>query len=124
MRRRRRIPILVVATVIALASAGCGGDGDEEPDAAETDAEQPLSPVEERGRELFVSNCGSCHTLDAAGTDGSVGPDLDEVQADEAEVLDAIETGAGGSGAMPENLVEGEDAQAVAKFVAASGPGV
>ena len=121
---RRLGSILIAAAVIALAAGGCGGDGDEGPDAAATDAEQPLSPVEEQGRELFVSNCGSCHTLDAAGTDGSVGPDLDEVQADEAQVLEAIETGAGGSDVMPENLVEGEDARAVAKFVAASGPGV
>lgn len=84
------------------------------------EAEQPLSAEEERGRELFVQNCGSCHTLDAAGTEGAIGPNLDEAQTNEEEVLAKI---AEGPGAMPQNLVSGPDAQAVAAFVAASGPG-
>ena len=85
--------------------------------------EQPLDPIEERGRELFVANCGSCHTLEAAGTQGAIGPNLDEAQVDEAEVLAVIANGGKGSGNMPANLVTGEDAEAVAAFVAASGPG-
>ena len=28
---------------------------------------------------MFATNCGTCHTLAAAGTDGVVGPDLDEL---------------------------------------------
>jgi cytochrome c oxidase subunit 2 len=32
-----------------------------------------------QGEQLFVSNCGSCHTLAEAGTDGQTGPDLDSV---------------------------------------------
>jgi cytochrome c oxidase subunit 2 len=31
----------------------------------------------EQGAEIFAQNCGSCHTLAAAGTTGQVGPDLD-----------------------------------------------
>jgi mono/diheme cytochrome c family protein len=31
------------------------------------------------GKALFVSTCGVCHTLKAAGTVGSVGPNLDKV---------------------------------------------
>ncbi len=31
------------------------------------------------GKPLFVSTCGVCHTLKAAGTVGSVGPNLDKV---------------------------------------------
>ena len=27
---------------------------------------------------MFATNCGTCHTLAAAGTDGIVGPNLDE----------------------------------------------
>jgi len=30
------------------------------------------------GKELFVKNCGSCHTLQAAATAGTVGPNLDD----------------------------------------------
>jgi cytochrome c oxidase subunit 2 len=32
-----------------------------------------------QGEQLFVANCGSCHTLAEAGTDGRTGPDLDTV---------------------------------------------
>lgn len=35
--------------------------------------------------ELFVESCGSCHTLAAAGTSATVGPDLDEVLAGQDE---------------------------------------
>jgi mono/diheme cytochrome c family protein len=105
-------------TVSTPASTTKGG----EPGA---DPEQPLSPVEQRGQELFVENCGACHTLDAAGTAGAVGPNLDEAQNNEAEVLMAIEQGGQEpGGAMPQNVVTGDDAKAVAKFVANSGPGV
>src|SRR5215210_1924454 len=31
-----------------------------------------------QGETLFVQNCGSCHTLGDAGTEGEVGPNLDE----------------------------------------------
>ena len=86
------------------------------------DEEQPLSPAEEHGRQLFIENCGSCHTLDAAGTQGQIGPDLDDIPLDEAEVLTAIEIGGRGSGNMPKGLLSGKDAQDVAAFVAASGP--
>ncbi|MGZ5341945.1 MAG: c-type cytochrome, partial [Solirubrobacterales bacterium] len=33
----------------------------------------------EQGKELFVTNCGACHTLDKAGTDGVIGPNLDDL---------------------------------------------
>ena len=34
---------------------------------------------------LFTQNCGSCHTLSAAGTAGKVGPNLDNLAADAAK---------------------------------------
>ena len=40
------------------------------------------------GKAIFASeNCGSCHTLADAGTNGSVGPDLDDVLADKDEAF-------------------------------------
>jgi mono/diheme cytochrome c family protein len=122
--------ILVVLGIYVVAGGLFDGQsGDDDPTVSTTttpaDPEQPLSPEEERGKELFVDNCGSCHTLDAAGTAGAVGPNLDEAQNDEAEVLMAIEQGGREPGGpMPQNIVTGDDAKAVAKFVAASGPGV
>jgi mono/diheme cytochrome c family protein len=126
---------------MALVALGCGGGSDSEtveqhtsasgaPQAA--DVEQPLSDAEVHGRELFVQNCGSCHTLDAAGTVGNVGPNLGDIAVNEADVLHAIRTGGGRhakgqstgpSGNMPRNLVTGKDAQDVAAFVAANASG-
>jgi mono/diheme cytochrome c family protein len=125
--------VLVTIAAIALVAGACGDDdGSGETVEQETatagapqgpSVEQPLSPLEERGQGLFVENCGSCHTLDAAGTQGQIGPDLGDIPLDQAEVLTAIREGGRGSGNMPRNIVEGADAEAVAAFVAASGPG-
>jgi mono/diheme cytochrome c family protein len=125
-------PILISAVLAAGALAGCG-DGDsgettEQPTATsgaplEPSVEQPLSPAEHHGRWLFVENCGSCHTLDAAGTTGQIGPNLGDIPLTEADVRRAIRIGGRGSGNMPRNLVSGQDAADVAAFVAASGPG-
>jgi mono/diheme cytochrome c family protein len=128
---------LAAGAVLALSS--CGGDdsatveqrtatsGAPEP----AQVEQPLSPAEQHGQQLFVQHCGSCHTLDAAGTLGQIGPNLDDIAITQADVLHAIETGggrhskgAGGrTGNMPRNLVTGQDAQDVAAFVAANASG-
>jgi mono/diheme cytochrome c family protein len=80
----------------------------------------------EEGKELFVTNCGTCHTLAKAGTDGVVGPDLDELLAPpgpsdpdpatiEPRVLSAIENGVGGR--MPAGILSGQQADATADFV-------
>jgi mono/diheme cytochrome c family protein len=50
------------------------------------------------GAALFKTNCGSCHTLSAAGTSGSVGPKLDGLALDPAIVQAAM---ASGPGLMP-----------------------
>ena len=38
-----------------------------------------IEPPEFLAPEFFATNCGGCHTLGAAGTTGTVGPDLDQV---------------------------------------------
>jgi mono/diheme cytochrome c family protein len=68
-----------------------------------------------KGEQLFTSSCGSCHTLAAAGTSGTVGPNLDDLKPTEQTVLNAIETGPDG---MPPGLYSGADAKAVAQYVA------
>jgi mono/diheme cytochrome c family protein len=125
-------PILISALIAAALVAGC--DDDDSGDTVEQSTvtggaqeapaeEQPLSAAEEHGRQIFVENCGSCHTLDAAGTTGQIGPDLGDIPLVDADVRRAIEIGGTGSGTMPQNLVSGNDAADVAAFVAASGPG-
>jgi mono/diheme cytochrome c family protein len=52
-----------------------------EPPPPTTTAEQP-SGSPEAGKTVFqASGCGGCHTFSAAGTTGTIGPDLDEVLA-------------------------------------------
>ena len=83
--------------------------------------QQPLSKQAQDGEELFVTNCGTCHAFEAAGTSGTVGPDLDSLPLTEQRVLAAIENGGTGSGQMPADLVQGADAAAVAKYVDEAG---
>jgi mono/diheme cytochrome c family protein len=81
-----------------------------------------LSDLQIRGRELFGQRCANCHTLPAAGAYAKVGPNLAEMRPPKSLVLDAIENGrARGNGQMAADLVEGEDAEAVAQFVAVVG---
>jgi cytochrome c6 len=77
----------------------------------------PNAAVLAKGKQIFTQNCGTCHTLADAGTQGKVGPVLDQVKPDKALVLSAIKNGGLGSGTMPKNIVTGADAQAVATYV-------
>jgi mono/diheme cytochrome c family protein len=93
--------------------------------SADASPESVPSSLEE-GKELFVTNCGACHTLEKAGTDGIVGPNLDDLLAPpgptepdpatiKPRVLSAIENGLGGR--MPAGILSGEQAELVADFV-------
>jgi cytochrome c5 len=74
------------------------------------------------GEEIFVANCGSCHTLSAAGTSGNIGPNLDDSSFDQGAVEEQV---AQGSGAMPafEGQLSEEEIQNVAAFVVANESG-
>jgi cytochrome c553 len=78
-----------------------------------------LTASDERGREIFAERCATCHTLAAANAVGKVGPNLDQLHPPKPLVLNAIQQGrARGQGQMPAQLVDGQDAQQVADFVA------
>lgn len=112
--------IVAVAFGILVPAWAVTREGGEE--ASPADVPENL----ERGKELFVTNCGSCHTLYKAGTDGVVGPDLDETLAPpsptapepstiEPRVMNAIENGV--AGRMPAGILSGAQAEEVARFV-------
>jgi cytochrome c5 len=74
------------------------------------------------GEEIFVANCGSCHTLTAAGTTGTVGPNLDDTSFDQGAVEEQVLQGGGGMPAFEGQLSE-EEIQNVATFVVESEAG-
>jgi mono/diheme cytochrome c family protein len=71
------------------------------------------------GKQVFTTNCGSCHTLSAAGTSGQIGPDLDGTTLTAAQVAAKVREGGGGMPAFAGKLSAAE-IDAVAAFVTGS----
>lgn len=122
------VALLVAAYAIGATKAKA--DSEREADAgggdvpAETAQTTAAPAADEQALALFTASCGSCHTLGVAGTTATIGPDLDELQPTEEQVLAAIENGGAGSGQMPAGLLTGTDAEQVAKLVSgAAGSG-
>jgi mono/diheme cytochrome c family protein len=113
-RRLLALPVMIAA----LAFAACGSQGIQ---LAEDDPNY-------EGARLFDEHCAGCHTLDVVGSHGSAtgagsreqrdGPNFNERAESVEDVLYAIRNGGFSSGPMPQNLVTGDEAQAVAEFVA------
>ena len=71
---------------------------------------------------LFAEHCAGCHTLAAAGTQGSgnrslrvQGPNLDQRKKTYDDALFAIHNGGASGAVMPQNIVVGDDAETVAR---------
>ena len=110
-------PVLVMTFALAAAAvfAACGSEGIQ---VAESDENY-------EGAVLFQERCSGCHTMKAAGSFGSAnralrnqGPNLDEREETVEDVLYAIRNGGFSGAIMPQNIVVGEEAEAVAQFVA------
>jgi mono/diheme cytochrome c family protein len=87
----------------------------------------------ERGRQLFVANCGRCHTLAQAGANATIGPNLDaafatarQEGADSDTIAGVVSRQIEGprpaepdqtSIYMPPDLVTGQDRKDVAAYV-------
>ena len=68
------------------------------------------------GKQIFTTNCASCHTLKAAGASGAVGPNLDALKPAEPRVEHQVMVG---GGAMPsfKGTLKPAEITAVAKYV-------
>lgn len=120
--------LVVVVLAVLIPWLAFRNDGDAARGAQEVPADL------KSGQSLFQTNCGTCHTLYAAGTDGNYGPNLDELLAPsgppdtpsaakpiEGRVLNAVEKGVDSSttpGRMPGGILNEEQAHEVAEFVA------
>lgn len=78
-----------------------------------------MTASEERGKNLFIQTCASCHSLAAVNARGVTGPSLDQIgEVTPERIVNAIENGGTDRGLMPANLLEGRDARDVAEYVA------
>ena len=122
--------VAVLAVLIPFLAFRSNGDPD-------TGVSKDVPSDLQTGKMLFQTNCGTCHTLYAAGTDGNFAPDLDLLLAPagpptgstaqqtikglRGRVLNAIENGLDStttSGRMPAGILAGQQADEVADFVA------
>jgi mono/diheme cytochrome c family protein len=103
---------------MALALGACGGGDDSGSEATTTEAATTTTEGGgAAGKEVFASNCGGCHTLAAAGTSGTTGPNLDDLKPDESTVEQQVRNGGGGMPAFEGKLTD-EQISAVANYVA------
>src|SRR5438270_572329 len=116
--RMRPVSVLLLST-LALAAAACGTQKISVP---------KNQPSVYHGAVLFSERCAGCHTLSYAATHGSAanvrtaqannGPNFNvRCERPAARVLYAIENGGFSGAIMPQNVVVGQDAIDVAKFV-------
>jgi mono/diheme cytochrome c family protein len=129
--------LLLVGGALALFAAGCGGDDDsgsaETPAATSTTEETHDNTTEEttedggettehagdaaNGETVFASaGCGGCHTFEAAGSSGAVGPNLDDAHPSYDKVVTQVTNGGGAMPAFGDELSE-QEIQDVAAFV-------
>ena len=65
--------IFAALCILVLPFFALGKEGDAESGAVQ------VASADQEAKDMFATNCGTCHTLAAAGTDGVVGPNLDEL---------------------------------------------
>ncbi|MDX6657414.1 MAG: hypothetical protein QOH62_2207 [Solirubrobacteraceae bacterium] len=116
MARRLLTVVVALASVASLSACGSRSIG-----VAKS------SPYYE-GAKLFSERCSGCHTLDEVGAEGSAtkvrdrervdGPNFNTRKEQVSQVLYAIENGGFSGAIMPENIVVGSEARAVAQFLA------
>lgn len=110
--------------IIAYRLGASGVPPTESPEQAKEAAGPPEQPGEEQtgevsaaaGQTVFTQNCATCHTLAAAGSNGTAGPNLDELKPDEALVEHQVTNGGGGMPAFGSTLSKSE-IDSVAKYV-------
>lgn len=118
-------PLIILAVVgVGLTVAACGGSSsgasEQGSSTAQTTGGSSTGAVASaEGAKIFASNCAQCHTLLAAGSQGSVGPDLDQRAPDLARVKSQVTNGGDGMPAFAD-VLSSEQIDAVSSYVADS----
>jgi cytochrome c553 len=120
------IPLIYIGLGIAIPAVVIADHEEKEGNIGGL-ANKPTEGQLELGKELFHNTCATCHTLEAANAQGVTGPDLDDIGLDNStpqahkqsvnRILNAIKIGGTGQRRMPANLLQGQNAQAVAAYV-------
>ena len=113
-----RLALITATTLLAALGLAACGMGEEGVSVSKSDSNY-------NGAVLFATHCSGCHTLSAAGTQGSgnrglrtQGPNLNQRTETYDDALFAIQNGGFSGAIMPQNIIVGEEAEAVARFVA------
>lgn len=122
---RRWLTVALLGVALAFGGVACGGDDESGSDTTTTETTTEDTTTDETtteteaaaGRDIFITNCGACHTLSDAGTSGTTGPALDGRGLSESEIETQVREGGGG---MPpfEGQLSDEEIRAVAEYVA------
>jgi mono/diheme cytochrome c family protein len=138
------LALVALVAAFGVAAVGCGGEDEATPtpetvtgtDTTETDATE-TEPTEtetetdgedggegdpEAGKDIFLTHCASCHTLEDAGTTGTIGPNLDDSQPDSELVVDRVTNGQGAMPSFSGTLSE-QEINDVAAYVSTSAGG-
>ena len=127
--------IAAAAALGAILLAGCGGEGVTSPTpntvvgtVATTSSSFPVVPAfhlkgdSKKGSDIYASSgCGGCHTLAAAHSTGTVGPNLDDLKPDYQAVTAQVTNGGGAMPAFKSSLSPKQIADVSAYVVDSTG---
>ncbi len=109
--------VAITAFGLGVPAYGIVHNAEEQSDEATSGIE--LTSAEVDGRDMFKQSCATCHALEDAAAVGAVGPNLDELRPAPELTVNAIELGrARGQGQMPAGLLNNQDAEEVANYIA------
>jgi cytochrome c551 len=110
-----RRPALLLLLLVGLL-AGCGG-GDDGGNEGSGGGGGTTTGGEVDGKAVFAeAGCGGCHTFSAAGSNGSVGPNLDDANVTFDQAVQQVTNGGGGMPSFQGDLSQ-QEIEAVARFV-------
>jgi cytochrome c551 len=109
---KSKLMIILLGSMLTLAA--CGG-GEEETAQNETNGGTTGGTEATAAEGIYKKSCASCH---GGNLEGNIGPSLKKVGSkySEEEILDIIHNGLGTG--MPPGVIQGEDADAVAAWLA------
>ena len=117
----RKLVLLLAALVLVVAIPACGGEEEEQalPETVEgtlpADTGAATEGDAENGKKIFASaGCGGCHTFEAAGSTGNVGPNLDDANPDSGIVVERVTNGQGVMPSFSDSLSKQEIADVAA----------